>query len=286
MTSPTPINDYRTLPGPSRPRAPSRNISRSSQGSQQQQPAFQPRIVRGTVTSPGTPSSQYSNGGGSTRSPRTRRASTATVNSSNSTSGAVPSLALALPYGVGSIGAPAMHQRKLSLPAPSSLSSDHARSPYGAYDSPISFPLPAYLEHSAFRRFLQITPYVPSPPHSHHHHPDVPERHRDRPHQLRANPRSNSGAVVRRRLLQDSDDDSSSDGERRSPSYRSGTVHWPGASATGSPSASTAAAAINGLDDDEIIQLPTRWNRDDRSPSLNISADGREVHFNGSSRLL
>ncbi|KAF9506995.1 hypothetical protein BS47DRAFT_1304544 [Hydnum rufescens UP504] len=30
-----------------------------------------------------------------------------------------------------------------------------------------------------------------------------------------------------------------------------------------------------------MIQLPTRWNREDRSPSLNISADGREVHFNG-----
>lgn len=32
---------------------------------------------------------------------------------------------------------------------------------------------------------------------------------------------------------------------------------------------------------DDIVQLPTRWSKEDRSSSLNISPDGREVHFIG-----
>lgn len=31
----------------------------------------------------------------------------------------------------------------------------------------------------------------------------------------------------------------------------------------------------------ETIQLPTRWNKDDRSPHLSISADGRDVTYTG-----
>jgi hypothetical protein len=115
--------------------------------------------------------------------------------------------------------------------------------------SPISFPRPAYLEHSSLRHFLQTE----SPP-------NIPSR--------KSAESSNIGDVhnfIGRAHYSmspptDSDDDSNVSPPRDvAPILQSIAV----------PSS------------DIILRLPTRWSYQIRHPSLSVSSDGRELTFHG-----
>ncbi|KAF8338141.1 uncharacterized protein EI90DRAFT_3151929 [Cantharellus anzutake] len=317
MSYQTPSRDQRQVAGPSRPRAASRSTMRpSTEDSTSQLPThmpnmFQPRVVRGTVPHSGAsipPSaSQYAspmNGLSSSpspggRPPRTRRPSSTAVSAAAALSSA---LSTSPPPGPGSAGSLTAYAHPSSSPA-SSMLHPHRKSsapaasisgsfPLGSHagslhalDSPISFTRPSYLEHSALRRYIQITPYAPyTPLYTQSHHAtaasnsnDSATRQRRSSLARRLNPVSS--ARTSRMLLDDTDDDMSEDDDLRIPPTNrrpSTSAQVPTSNGTTGPSGSSYDAAP-----EQVFQLPTRWNREDRSPSVNVSSDGREVHFNG-----
>lgn len=78
----------------------------------------------------------------------------------------------------------------------------------------------------------------------------------------------------------DSEDESDeSETERRTAARRRAS-----AAATLATNAAPAPAPTIVLDD--VLQLPTRWNKDDRNASLSVSPDGREIHFIGTLHTL
>lgn len=283
-----------------------RSSSSSLHTPPQSQP-FQPRIVRGTVAP--SPASTLNTAGPSRPNARTRRGSaTATV------LGVSPA---ATPVGTGSPGSrhnhsaslgstSVLHQHlkatSLSAGVPGSPSSSHASgSGSGVYSDGtlLSFPRPAYVEQSALRRYIDISPYIPSPsvtghhPHGRTEHVPAGSRSsRDRnsrssfsnsqgahPMHMQGGSYVGTPSVHQRRSMHEpesEDESGGSEGDSRTPQIirRRATN---AATNVGNGATPTASPAVV----DDVLQFPTRWNAEDRSGLLSISPDGREVHLSG-----
>jgi len=286
-----------------------RSSSSSLHTPPQSQP-FQPRIVRGTVVPP--PASALNTPGPSRSNARTRRGSASAavlVASPSATFVGSGSPASRHNYSVSLGSTSVLHQHlkatSLSAGAPGSPSSSHASgSGNGPYaDGTLhSFPRPAYVEQSALRRYIDIPPYLPTSgvaahhPHARSEHTSAagPRSSRDRnsrssfsnansqPTHSTQNPGSGYvgiPSVHHRRSVheQESEDESvESEGDHGTPqiSRRRTSIATMNA---GNGATATATPAVL----DEVLQFPTRWNAEDRSTSLHVSADGRDVHLSG-----
>lgn len=321
----SPVRDYRLL-GTGRPRAGSRSASgpaprtssdtlaasstplssataRSLSSSLHTPPhtqPFQPRIVRGTV--PPSPVSSLNTAGPSRPIDRRRRGSASAavlgVPSPAPLSGS--SLSSSRHGHSSSLGSSSILHQHLkasshSVGAPGSHSLHGVDPATGLYPDGvalISFPRPAYVEQSALRRYIEITPYPPSAPlPAYLHHSGLASGGlavRDRNSRSSfSNPHSQpslssgpyGGAPPTRRPVADhiSDEESSgSEADRRTQRVFRRRPSVAAHNAGNIVNLATVPAVV-----DDISQFPTRWNEDDRSSLLSISADGREVHFAG-----
>jgi hypothetical protein len=285
-----------------------RSSSSSLHTPPQSQP-FHPRIVRGTVAPP--PTSTLHISGPSRPNARTRRgsASAAVLGVSPATppvGGGSPGSRHSYSTSLGSSSTLHQHLKATSLSAgaPGSPSLSHASgSGSGVYadGTLLSFPRPAYIEQSALRRYIDISPYVPSPSTAGHHihgrgeHPSAagPRSSRDRNSRssfsnvntqaafsmLMGGGYAGAPSVHGRRSMheRESEDESSdSEGDHRAPQIsrrRASTAATNGGN--GAPLTATPAII------DDVLQFPTRWSAEDRSVSLNMSSDGREIHLSG-----
>ncbi|KAI0321007.1 hypothetical protein OF83DRAFT_1168849 [Amylostereum chailletii] len=200
-------------------------------------PTFVPRIIRAS-NSTGNPAAGSASGPSSSwadvacsppNSPRARRPSTGAPSSNPVSLRSPPWNSAHVPYANP-------HWRP------------HAAHPHAPVQ-PQSFPLPAYLDHSALRHLLQTEP--------------SPQLH----HQVQAPLSPTHIRLVT--PASDSDEDRSP-----SPPVRRYTTTTPVPS-----SKDTTAGSC------PILRLPTRWSEQDRHPYLSVSPDGRELHNNGTAAV-
>ncbi|KIJ45239.1 hypothetical protein M422DRAFT_30095 [Sphaerobolus stellatus SS14] len=197
---------------------------------------FSPRVVRGTIAGTSRDGATTSTATGSHRasvSPvRTRRAST-TVN----------------PHGghrVASSSAIAPHLLHTQTPSPTAVPppSQHAT----------SFPLPEYLQHSAFRHWILSESEPTTPPESYH---------------LGYVHASSAATSSRRSISPNAQQDT--DGSDQDSTMGNGER------------GRTTTPVLQRKPADTYMRIPTRWSDTDRWASLTVSPDGRELTFHGSS---
>ncbi|THH21022.1 hypothetical protein EW146_g483 [Bondarzewia mesenterica] len=123
------------------------------------------------------------------------------------------------------------------------------------YSIPPPFPRPAYLDHSSLRHLLQ-TELPPSLP---------PSRYAPPPPSVWPYTSRRESSLT---PSTDSDDDSNdSPPHHRAP--RAGAAR-------------EALESVAMVGSSPVFRLPTRWSEQDRHPYLSVSADGRELTYNGS----
>ncbi|KAA1468419.1 hypothetical protein DENSPDRAFT_464371 [Dentipellis sp. KUC8613] len=148
--------------------------------------------------------------------------------------------------GAGAVRAPSTHR------PPHVHGSSLTQPPAQPTPAPAPFPLPSYLEHSALRHLLQteLPPHLP------------PSRYGAPPPTVWPYPAHRDITPAT-----DSDDDSTAS----PPPQR--------ASGTGAGRAALESVAMVGSC--PVFRLPTRWSEQDRHIHLSVSADGRELTYNG-----
>ncbi|KAI0960933.1 hypothetical protein AcV7_000172 [Taiwanofungus camphoratus] len=231
-------------------------------------PAFQPRIIRAT-SSPNPPRDPAAclpvPPPTSTSLARPRRLSASLRTPSSGTSTSRP-LSVSLPA--------ASHMPSFGFTAPAAL---HAHSHVHSHThapAPHAFQRPEYLEYSALRNFLH-TDAAPSLPPSRYasaaQDPIVlPLSHSVYSHATATPPPLPAPYPYLRRSLTPVLDSESEETPSPSPPPHAG----PGASGTG---------GVGVLSPNPVLRLPTRWSDQDRNPLLHVSADGRELVFQGPS---
>ncbi|KAI0770953.1 SPRY-domain-containing protein [Trametes elegans] len=133
---------------------------------------------------------------------------------------------------------------------------------HAAHTTPQGFPRPAYLDYSSLRDLLHTEPAAsPLAPVAR------PAAYAVAPHDMRSSaspaPPSIPYPYFRRDLspVGDSDDES---------------IATP-------PPPAAAVGAVTVLSTNTVLMLPTRWSEQDRTPSLSVSLDGRDLTFTGPS---
>jgi Ran-binding protein 9/10 len=148
---------------------------------------------------------------------------------------------------------PSLHHR--GTHAHATLSSPHL----ALHQPPPPFPRPSYLEHSSLRHLLQ-TELPPNLPPSRYTQSTI----------YPCAPRHQHSSVTPA-LIDDSD------AESTTASPPPGLPASPPASAT----TKSPNETITLVGSSPVFRLPTRWSEQDRHPYLSVSADGRELTYNG-----
>ena len=213
---------------------------------------FEPRIVRGTSTPPVPEINTAS------RTSMQRRDSNASTSPSRSRLQSGGRTSLPIPRSIPSAGG---YSQNYVHPPHSSANSSTVHHGAGGHNT---FKKPSYLQYSALRDRIHIDTTPPPPVRAVSYVAHGLGSGRDATPTTESDEDSEgSTSVLRRRTLSS---------RRQEDRERGRAPH----------NANTYAVSVTAsTDTDPVINLPTRWNEQDRNKYLSVSEDGRVLHFHG-----